>query len=406
MVTRRWFLLGGLAGCASAHEALQREFTPGQLEKGSHIHAFQAASFAYSFTQAHMLQYEARLEQVEDDAPAFFDGLERAGWRADVAVVPHMNRGRDLEYEYYDVDLALAPAAAKGKERYVLPGAQGVSNTSYIAALAPAATKSGIPAEIIRRGHFALFVLATMSGSLNATDDSMKRYAFGLLVLRERLKRGVKHVDYLAPLRPAEESLEDIELALRVVAAHHRTTSKMRAEVVGLTALCRTAGDAKARTTLLEQLGESKKAARDWLDSHDRPQMEEYGVAMKAMKLPTPENMLAVLDKDGYVTAAVAVAKGVASGDAAQTIEGLGKLAPKDSSLRVASEGVAAALRGDIPKTVDSVLTLAQTQEDVAPLVARLRSVEQTVANVKNVVNDAKGVVNDPKGALKKELRK
>lgn len=405
MVTRRWFLLG-VAGCASAHETLQREFTPGQLEKGSHIHAFQAASIAYGFTQAHVIQYEARLERVEDDAPAFFEALERSGWTAHVDVVPHVNRGRDVEYEYYDVDLALAPANGKPKDRFVLPGAQGVSHTEYIAALAPAATKSGIAAEVMRRGHFALFVLATMSGALNATDDSMKRHAFGLLVLREKLKRGDKHVDYLAPLRPAEESLEDIELALRVVADHHRTTAKMRAEVVGLTALCRTAADAKARASLVEQLRESKTAARAWLDSHDRPQTEQYGVAIRAMKLPTPENMLAVLDKEGYVTAALAVAKGVASGDAAQTIEGLGKLAPKSSSLRVASEGVAAALRGDIPKTVDCVLTLAQTQEDVAPLVARLRSVEQTATNVKAIVNDVKGVVRDPKGALKKELAK
>jgi hypothetical protein len=417
VVTRRWFLLGvgfAFGGCASAQETIQREFTPGQLKPGSHIHAFQTSSFAYAFTQGHMMDYEARLERVEDDAPAFFEALDRAGWAAAVDVVPHMNRSRDLEYEYYDVDLVLVPKDPKSRDHFLLPGAQGISNTKYIAALAPAATKIGIPAEVIRRGHFALFTLATLSGSLNATDDSMKRHAFRLLVLREKLKNGEKKIDYLAPLRPANESLEDVDVALRVIADHHRTTSKIRAEVIGLTALARTAGDAKARATLVEQLGESRKAARAWLDTHEhRPEMEDFGVAMKELKLPTPDNLLAVLDKEGYVTAAITVAKGVATGDAATTIEGVGKLAPKDSSLRTASEGIAAALRGDIPKTVDSVLTLAQTQEDVAPLVARLRAVEQTVTNAKNVVNDAKGVandaknvVNDPKGALKKELKK
>jgi hypothetical protein len=113
--------------------------------------------------------------------------------------------------------------------------------------------------------------------------------------------------------------------------------------------------------------------------------MEQFGIALKDFKLPTPDNLLAVLDKEGYVTAAITVAKGVATGDAAATVEGVGKLAPKDSSVRVASEGVAAALRGDIPKTVESVLSLAQTQEDVAPLVARLRSVEQTATNARDV---------------------
>jgi hypothetical protein len=239
---------------------------------------------------------------------------------------------------------------------------------------------------------------------LNATDDSMKRYAFGLLVLREKLKRG-ERADYMAPLRPANESLEDIELALRVIADHHRATSQLRAEIVGLTAFARTAADPSVRKALLEQVAESRKAARTWLDTHERPTAEEFGVALKEFKLPTPENLLAVLDKEGYVTAALTVAKGVASGDAATTVEGLGKLAPKDSSLRIASEGVAAALRGDIPKTVDSVIALAQKQEDVAPLVARLRSVEETVKSVRDLARSVPTSKAEIEARVKKAVK-
>ncbi|MDF2693771.1 MAG: hypothetical protein K0S65_2154 [Labilithrix sp.] len=396
MVSLRSFVAGlvvataGLSatGCAGVHQDFQREFTPGQLQSGSRVHAFQAASFAYAFTQGHMTGYEARLERLEDDVPAFFEALDRAGWRAELSVVGHTNRGDKMEYEYYDVDLVLVPKDPKAKERFVLPGAEGTRSTAYVAALGPAAKKTGIPSEVIRRGHFALFGIATLSGALNASDDSMKRYAFGLLVLKEKLKAG-ERADYLAPLRPANESLEDIEVALRVIADHHRESARMRAEVIGLTALARVADDAKARATLVEQAVESRKAARAWLDSHERPTTQEFGVAMKELKLPTPENMLAVLDKDGYITAAVQVAKGVAAGDPSATVEGLGKLAPKGSSLRIASEGVGAALRGDVGKAADCALQLAERQEDIAPLAARLRAVEQTVTAARNT---AKGV--------------
>lgn len=397
----------GASGCSSAQQTIQRELTPGQLETGSHIHAFQAASFAYAFTQSHMASWEARLERTEDDVPAFYEAIDRAGWTASVAVVPHTNKGADLEYEYYDVDLVLTPKDPKSNERFVLPGAEGTRTTAYVAALGPAAKRIGVPAEVIRRGHFALFGLATLSGALNATDDTMKRYAFGLLVLKEKLRRG-ERADYLAPLRPANESLEDVELAIRVIADHHRATSRLRAEVIGLTALTGAAGEPQARTALVEQLAESRKAAHEWLAAHERPQMEQFGVAMKEMKLPTPENMLAVLDKDGYVTAAVQVAKGVASGDTAATVEGLGKLAPKGSSIRIASEGTAAALRGDIAKAADCALQLAERQEDIAPLAARLRQVEAIVTNVretgKGIASTAKSIPTS-KAALEQRAK-
>ncbi len=388
-------LAAGVSGCAGARQTLAGEFTPGQLQKGSHIHAFQTASFAYGVMQSHMTSFEARAAKVEVDVPPFVAALDRAGWRADVNVVPHTNKSRDLEFEYYDVDLVLVPKDGKSQERFVLPGAQGTPPEDYAAALAPAAKRIGVPAEVIQRGHFALFGLATMSSALNASDDSLRRHAFGLLVLKEKLKKG-ERVDYLAPMRPSEESLEDVDLAVRVIADHHRATSRLRAEVIGLTALTRVAANPAAQNALAEQLAESKKTSRAWLDTHHQPQMAEFGVAMTEMKLPTPENMLAVLDKDGYLTAAVEVAKGVVAGDPSATVEGLGKLAPKGSSLRVAAEGTAAALRGDVGKAADCALELAERQEDIAPLAARLRQVEAAVTSARGMALQAKDAAKDP----------
>jgi hypothetical protein len=369
------------SGCAGVQQDFQRQFTPGQVVKGSHLHAYQAAAFAHGFMEGHMLRHEAQLERLEDDIEPFFEAVEGAGFVATVSI-SGKPAGGSQSYEVYDVDLVLAPRDPKARERFVLPGAQGTKTAVYVAALGPAAERTGIPAEILRRGHFALYALATTSGSLNATDDAMKRYAFGLLVLREKLRRG-ERADYMAPLRPAEESLEDVDLALRVVADHHRASSRLGAEVVGLLALVGQSADPEARAALSEQLAESRAVAAAWRDTHPRPHMDDFGIALQEMKLPTPENMLAVLDKDGYVTAAIKVAKGVTSGDAAGTVEGLGRLAPESSSLRLASDGAAAALRGDLAKTADAVLALAERQEDVAPLAARLRAVEQSVARTR-----------------------
>jgi hypothetical protein len=245
---------------------------------------------------------------------------------------------------------------------------------------------------VIRRGHFAYFALATMSGALNGTDDSMRHMAFGLLVLREKLKNKEPNADHFAPLRPPEKSLEDVELALRTIADHHAETARLRGEVLALLALARAYDVREARAALAEQVSESRKQAAAWQSTHHRPTAEEYGVAAKTLKLPTPENMLAVLDKDGYITAAVKVAKGVASGDPAATVEGFGKLAPPNSSLRIASEGTAAALRGDVAGAANAVLALAEKQEDVAPAVARLRGIQRAV-------EEAKAKVPDPRQA-------
>ena len=379
-------------GCAGAQQDLQREFTPGQLEKGSHIHAFGAAGLAYGLTDSHMVHLDAYLAAVEDDVPPFYEAITKAGYRFDVDIVSHTNDAGGFKYDYYDVNLVLSPIDGKG-ERFVLPGAEGTKMTAYARGLVPAAKKLGVPAEVIRRGHFALFALATFSGTMNATDEIERRHTFGLLVLREKLTRREPNADHLAPLRTPEESLEDVNLALRVMADHHQAMSQLRAEVLGMIAMVRAYELPAARTALADQIADSRKVAGTWEQTHKRPTMEDYGVAVKALKLPTPENMLAVLDKDGYIAAAIKVSKGIATGDPAATIDGFAKLAPENSSLRIAAEGTAAALRGDVSGCASAVLALAEKQEDVAKVTARLRSFEAQAIDLRNKAKDAVAAV-------------
>jgi hypothetical protein len=364
----------GLPACGAATTAVARDFTPGQLERGAHVHAYQASGFAHGFMQSHVLQWDNALSAFEEDVPPFFDALRATKTKFDIEVVGTLHKSEGSEYEHYATDLILVPNM-KGARRLRIPGAEGTRAADYYTALARAATQTNIPAEVIRRGHFALFAAVRVNGALNATDDSLRRYAFGLLVLREKLRRGETNVDYLAPTRSAEESLEDIELALRVVADHHAETARFRAEILALTALARNADVDAARAALADQIRESRARAEQWQATHPRPTADDFGVRVKELKLPTAEGLLASLDKDGYLTKALEVARGIASGNVSQTVEALGKLAPENSALRVASRGLGAALRGDVAGAANAALELAEKNADVGPTVARLRSI-------------------------------
>jgi hypothetical protein len=391
--------------CSGTQQRFNQAFVP-QVRQDARIHAFMAASIAHAAYEGHMVQWEARLEQVQDDLPLFFEGMSHGSYRAEFEVVSHpVEEGPGkAPYEYYGTPMTLVPRKGAG-DRFVLPGEQGTTHVAYLAQLVPASRKSGVPAEVLRRGHFAFFKLATMTSQLNALDDMLRRHAFALLVLRDKFERKEEKSDPLAPMRPPEKSLEDVQVALRVIADHHAATAKLRSEVMAVVALASSYDVPEAREALAKQIEESRARAQQWRTTHPRPTQEQFGVAMNELKLPTPDNLLAVLDRDGYIAAAVNVARNVATGNVGGTIEALGKLAPPDSSLRVASEGIAAALKGDIAGTARAVLALAEKQEDVAEIASRLRSVEQAVTAARGAARDAGSAISTVKkapGALKK----
>jgi hypothetical protein len=366
----------------------------------------QAASFGHLFLEAHMIEWEARLAMLEDDLPPFFDALAQAGFRAEYEIVAHPPKPGGAKYEWYGVNLVIV--SAKNNERFVIPGDPATKTSDYVRALAGACAATGIGAEVLRRGHFAVFGLVTMSGALNGTDDSMREQAFRFLVLKDKLATGDRSLDQFQAMRAIEESSADVELALRFIADHHASTSRLRAEVIGITALARRYEVPEARQALMEQIADSRKRANEWRRTHTAPTNEEFGVALKEMKLPTPENMLAVLDKDGYVAAALEVAKAAVTGDPASAIQAVGKLAPPNSSVRIAAEGAAAAIHGDVMGTARAVIALAEKQEDVAPLAARLRSVDDALTKAKGLatqIDDAKKTITNPKRAIEQRVK-
>jgi hypothetical protein len=410
VVTRALFavgvalLLSVVPGCAAAtspQETMLRSFSP-QMNDNAHPLAYQAAALSHGFMNSHMAQWDARLANLEDDLPPFLAALDAAGFRADYEIVKHPPAPGEASYEWYGVNLMLLRKGAKhgAGDRFLIPGDQGMKMTAYVAALGPASKATGIPAEILRRGHFAMFGLVTMSSALNGTEDAMRKHAFWLLVVRERLNAGDSHADPFTAMRSPDHAKEDADIALRVVADHHAEVGTLRAEVLALLTLARDADVPAARDALSQQITDSRAHANAWRDSHPRPKAEDFGVAMKPMSLPTPENMLAKLDKDGYIAAATQVAKGIATGDAAATAEGIGKLAPPNSSLRVAAQGVSAGLHGDIAGAADAALALAEKQEDVAPIVARLRSVQAAVADARGKVDQVRGQVSRGRAAI------
>jgi hypothetical protein len=391
-----------LSACGSAQDTLNRNFGV-QMKDGARPYAMQAAGFGHGFLEGHMVQWEARLGMLEDDLPPFFDALEKSGWRAELEIVPHPPAG-GVKYEWYGVKLVLVPKS--GGERIVIPGDEGTRTTDYLRALVPAAKATGIQAEVIRRGHFGIFALVTMGGALNATDDSMREMAFRFLVQKEKLAKNDRSLDQFQAMRTIEDARADVDLALRFVADHHASTSRLRAEVLAITALARRYDVPEARRALMDQIAESRKRANEWRRTHTAPTAADFNVGLKEMKLPTPDNMLAVLDKDGYIAAAVQVAKGAVTGDPSSAIEGIGKLAPPNSSVRIAAEGTAAALRGDVVGTAKAVVALAEKQEDVAPIAARLRAVDQAVAAAKGGVDQAKEIAKtDPKAAAIEQVK-
>jgi hypothetical protein len=278
-----------------------------------------------------------------------------------------------MDYEYFDVNVRLVPRSGSG-DTLTMTGAAGTPADVQQAEDARAGSALGIDAGAARRGHMALYGLVNLLAQLGASNDSMQRHAFALLVVKERVKNG-ETADWFDGTRPAEETLEDVDLALRVIADHHAATAAWRAQIVGLTAMVEQYESPAATSALAAQLADSRASVAAWRDAHHQPTVDEYGVKAQELRLPTPENMLAALDKDGYVSAAVQLAKGIATGDASTTIDGLEKLAPKDGTMHTVLDGVASALKGDVKGTIDAVATLGGKEAEVSAIEGRLAQV-------------------------------
>jgi hypothetical protein len=72
------------------------------------------------------------------------------------------------------------------------------------------------------------------------------------------------------------------------------------------------------------------------------------------------------------VAAVLQTAQGVAIGSPQAALEGLSKLAPKDSTVGVALKGLAAASKGDVGGVIDAVAKLTDDEAELADVKERL----------------------------------
>lgn len=433
--------LVSLAGCA---KLIPYDMQPGSLKKGSRVHAFQTASFSYAFMAGQTAQWRATIRKVEQDTPAMMNALRESGHAMQIIVTPRLSnpdKAPEYQVEYYDADLVFVPAgvvsmavnkptapaasatasAAKGPAKPTprgkgnqpattgpaaggaspaavgLRGRAGTAEPDYQRMVDAAGKALGLDPAMLRRGHFAVYGLVNMMTALNASNDSLQRHAFALLVLREKIKNGEK-ADWFGGNRPPEETLQDIEVALRVIAEHHASMAAFRTEVLGVVAMVNGYKATDAIDLLRAQLADSQQRNEQWINTHHQPQMEEFGVAMNEFRLPTPDVLLERLDESGYLSAALTIARGVATGSVSTTLDGLTKLAPRDSSARIVLEGLTASSRGDVMGAVDAVVRLGGKAKN--PLAERLTQLSGAVGSIKGGAAQVASALGKPPGDL------
>lgn len=242
----------------------------------------------------------------------------------------------------------------------------------------------GIAPDVVDKGQNAVFGVPYEMNGINAMIGVGRNFAFEMLVMKKRLEMGQK-ADYRIPDRPADKSIADVDLALALIAMADAALNRWRASMILLMAVYASGAKPDVQARLEPEATLAADDMKRWLDEHPLmtsqtqlvSRIEAYGMGPKPLILPTPMNLLAMLDENGYVAAAVKVAQGIATGSIADTVQGLSKFAPKDSSARTAMEGIAAASRGDFAACADAVGKLAGTDVGVGALRDRIAALRR-----------------------------
>lgn len=330
--------------------------------------AYQSYAFIYSFADGNSAQWLATLDAVERDALPFLKALREAGVTCELSVTPR-DAGQGILH--YVVDATFP--GRKGST--TLPGTPGTDPTVYAAAAAKAAKQTGLAADLLQRGHFALYGMVNMMTGLNAESVTLKRHAFALLVLKERVKNG-ERADWFDPNRPAEETNRDVDEAITLIAHDQDRVAAERGTIMTMTALAAAYPTEGSIAQLKTWIQRSRAATQQWRASHTRPQPDDFGV--KAAKLPTPQDVMAELEERfGFVSSVAKIAMGVATGNVSNTLEGIAELMPEDSTAQIALVGLSAAASGDIDGTLTAVAEVAGFTEEYSDLKSTLNVLQQ-----------------------------
>ena len=365
----------GTTSCQSMLQGLAPTFRT--TEAGSHIHAWATSQWTFTNADLNNAQWVSTLDKVDREAVPFLEAMRKGGHVMSIEILPHES-GPGGEIETYEVKVTVRRSDG---EAHVLPGEAGTDPGVYAQALEPAAKDLGMDPQVLQNGHFAIYAMVNMMTAINASNHIIESRAFALLVLQEKIKNGEK-ADYLDMNRPASETLEDIDASLRLVAQEHARIASARAEVLAMTALAASYPKEGAIDLFKAQVRESRQRAQAWRDTNPRPTLDDFGV--RIAQLPTPDKMLDDLkERAGFMGAVVQIAKGVVTGSPSATLDGIAKLAPKDSTARVALEGLSAAASGDVAGTADAMIKLSGKEADVSELRGRIDQVSGAASHVR-----------------------
>lgn len=379
----------GLAGCLPQ---LQKSFTPGALDEDAKIYAFQFGATAESYASSSATSASRRLTESVPDGVRFIEAL------AQTKQSMHL----EIHVRDYDVDMnrfdgkTLTPTrmgieGVEMKASYALVSATGqasaqpskapiVSAGGFTVQNAP----EGIDPKLVDAGQNAVFGVPFELNGMNTLVALARNSAFEMLVMKKRIELGQK-ADYRMPDRPKEKTLADVDLTLVLIAEAEAAINRWRASLILLMALYAAHTEPGIPERLRSTTDDVVKNMQLWLEKHPlvtsmeamKARADAYGVRAKPLLLPTPQNMLLMLDENGYVAAAVKVAQGIATGSISETMSGFAGFAPKDSSARIAMEGVAAAAGGDFVACADAVGKLGGKDPELARIRRDIKSLRK-----------------------------
>lgn len=343
----------------------------GMLQTGARPLAWQTAAFARGFETGAIVQWRETMRLVRQDAIPLLAAARDKGLDLGVVFRTAGTDGIALQadnYTTYEVDLVLK--RKKGKP--VTATATTGQPEQFLADVEKMAQATGLPAEQVQAGHSALYAMINMLVTLNVSYNEMTKLAFTRIVIAEKLKAGERQIDYFDPNRPIEESLADVDLSLRVVAAFNRTVQRARAEVLVATTLAVQFRQPGALEELDSLAGE---AIASGSRIPEAPTAEQFGVV--ARQLPDPQDLLDELMGDlGFAKAVFDAAKAVVTGDPRGFIDAAAELAPKDTKVGEALGTLKAAVHGDVMGVIDGVAALTDNTEIVEEVKGRLSKFE------------------------------
>ncbi len=391
---RRTILLSALglsvaaaAGCAK----FQSQFTPGALDWDAKPLAFRYGAQSENLASGLATSATQRLRLTKDALIIYLDALQKSGQRVVL----------DVTVDDYDLGGATFDGTTLRQESMMVPGLSVVlryekrasaSGAQSSATVKPEGEKRGfrvegspddVDPEVVEKGQQAVLGIPYELNGMNTLGALVRKDTFEALVVRKRLEMG-QRADPRIPDRPPEKSLKDLELGLMLASEADAAINRWRASMVLLMTLVSAHGEASTSDVLRKAFDEAVSDMDTWLRDHPlwtsvgqlEQRLEQFGMMPKPMMLPTPQNMLLLLDEDGYLASAVKVANGIASGSIADTVQGVAGFAPKDSSARTAMEALAAGARGDVVACADSLGKLGGKDPGVAKIRDQITSLK------------------------------